>query len=112
MDVPQVARRFTRMLLALPGIGLAIASYASDAQPVQVSLASGPVHVLRELTHLVRPTTAPANRVCRATTGDSATVLESVATDSSPVVWVRVRFVSGACKDLEGWVASDALRVD
>ncbi|MCC7547802.1 MAG: SH3 domain-containing protein [Burkholderiales bacterium] len=94
-------------------LGLATLLNTSPAfpDPVRVALAAGPVHVLRDLTHLVRPSTAPANRVCAATAGDEAIILESAATESSPIYWVRVRFSSGACTSLEGWVASNFLQL-
>ena len=84
---------------------------AGNAARVSVE-APGPVHVLRQLTHLRRPSTAPENRVCTAAAGDAATVLESAATEASPVYWIRVRFSSGRCAGQEGWIASDAVRVE
>ncbi len=102
--------------IASSGIGVLFAvlaaADASAAIPIRIAHSALPVHVLRHLTNLHRPSSAPSNRVCIAQTGDAGSALETAATEASPVYWVRVRFVSGACSGLEGWVASDAIRVD
>jgi hypothetical protein len=92
-------------------LGVSAPRAAGNAARVSVE-APGPVYVLRQLTHLRRPSTAPENRVCMAASGDAATVLESAATEASPVYWIRVRFSSGRCAGQEGWIASDAVRVE
>jgi len=98
------------LLALLCGLYGSATTAAGDAVRVSIQ-APGPVHVLRELTHLRRPSTAPENRVCTAAAGDAATVLESAATDASTVYWIRVRFSSGYCAGQQGWIASDVVRM-
>jgi len=97
-------------------IGLLVAvlavAEASAALEIRIAQFAGPVHVLRQLTNLHRPSSAPSNRVCIARTGDAGSALETAASAASSVYWVRVRFVSGACSGMEGWVASDSIRID
>lgn len=102
----------TQSVLArtLPLILTLCAPPAAAAEPVRIALDAGPVDVLRYLTQLLRPSTAPANRVCSAGSDDTGTVLETVASEGSSVYWVRVRFDSGGCNGKEGWVSSDVLR--
>jgi len=91
-------------------VAMLCASPLVSADPVRIALDTGPVVILRHLTHLLRPSTAPDNRVCSAGSGDTGMVLETVASEISDVYWVRVRFDSGACNGKDGWVASDAIR--
>jgi len=99
-----------------PGRELLLAACLLSVVPLQagaaqrVSVIEGPVHVLRHLTHLLKPSVAPSNRLCTATAGDSGTVIDTAASDASPVVWVQVRFDAGDCRNVEGWVAAEVLR--
>ena len=110
------ARTAPRMAVDTLTCGLLIVvllhtSPAVAGDPMRVALVGGPVHVLRDLTQLHRPSTAPANRVCSGKVGDTGVVLETFGSDASPAYWVRIRFDSGGCDGKEGWVGSDVVRV-
>lgn len=80
---------------------------ASQEHQIQLRGQQQSIVLLKNLTNVVMPNTAPSNSGCVAESGDNTAVLFQMADKELGRGWLRIRMISGPCAGEEGWINSE-----